>query len=315
MPVKQSELIKLRDGNMKINIPYSVNCSRCIIRTSQIKKLPLILELYDSIISLNLVVDEPLTVFPQFTQHQLNMFKNITSLEIESLYKSQMYPNTIPDNIWVVFPNITCLCCHYIYIPLDNLNTLELSKFSINYKKLPTKKMKEHIQDIFNVVEQMTTLTEISITSYCNIIVSDSLFSNNPGLVNVSIWGAGSILDNIPSIINCKDLKRLICNIDIFKNPYILDISNLKFASIKTNCDKYENIEIPDYIFAKPIFTTIESDIYFSVNIENIINQNGIQFQNLCNIGYDINVFVNRNGYENPSTYNSIHIERKKVVT
>lgn len=314
MPVKQSEFIKLRDGDRDINIPYSVNCSRCIIRTSQIKKLPLILELYDSIISLNLVVDEPLPVFPQFLQHQLNMFRNITSLEIESLYKSRMYPNTIPDNIWAVFPNITCLCCYYIYIPLDNLNTLELSKFSIKYKKLPTQKMKAHIQDIFNVVEQMNTLTEISISSYYNIIVSDSLFRNNPGLVEISLWDC-SILDNIPSIINCKDLKRLNCKIDIFKNPYILDIPNLYFASIKTNINKYENIEIPDYIFAKPIFTTIERSIYLHVNIQNIINQNGIQFQNLRNIGCDINVFINRNGCENPSTYNSIYISRPQVVT
>ena len=129
MPVKQSELIKLRGGNRVITLPYSVNCSLCIIRTSQINKLPLILELYDSIISLKLVVDEPLPVFPQFSQRQLNMFKNITSLDIESLHKYRMRPNTIPDNIWLVFPNITGLVCHHTYIPLDIL-------YDSNYKKM-----------------------------------------------------------------------------------------------------------------------------------------------------------------------------------
>ena len=273
---------KLSDGVFRdISIRTQAQYKRCDIKTSLIRKLPLILELYETITEIYLIIDEPLPVWPQMTPHQMRLFEDIKTLIINSLAPTRMRPNMLPDNLWLIFPNLTRINSYDTYIPPDNLQNLNLSVFHITYGKCKPKSTKPRIQEIINAITQMTTLTNISIESDYPATITDALFANNPGLTNV--WINDIAVDNIPSITNCHGLKVFKLVIDILSNPYILELPNIDrgilcFPDVKPGTQQV----LPDDIFTKPLFTTNPKDIGFE-NMTNIsINKDGANYRNFA---------------------------------
>ena len=274
--------IKLSNGLLAdINIRPGGKYKSCEIKTSAIHKLPLILELYETITEIKLVIDEPLPVWPQMLPHQMRLFHDIKTLIINSSGKTRMRPNMLPDNLWLIFPNITRINSYGTYIPVDNLQGLTVSIFHITYGKITPKSTKPQIQEIINAITQMTTLTNISISTDYPATITDELFANSPELTNV--WINDITLDNIPSITNCRELKVFKLVIDILANPYILELPNidrgiLQFPDVKTKTKQ----AIPDDIFAKPLFSTNPNSIVFE-NIETInIDKEGANYKILA---------------------------------
>ena len=256
-------LIKLCDGTYNnTSIRTNASYKECEIKTSQIQKLPLILELYETITTIKLIIDESLPVWPQLLPHQLQLFREIKTLIIQSQVATQMRADMIPDNIWLLFPNLTELNCYDTYIPPYNLQSLNLSIFNLSYSKLKNKKqtakIKPRIQEIISAVEQMTTLTYISIETDYPAVIADTLFANNPGLIHVLIKDI--VVNNIPSITNCLELQVLTLIIDIQTNPYILELQNLDRLIIYQPPNQQGQIILPDDIFAKPVFTTCKTN-------------------------------------------------------
>jgi hypothetical protein len=281
MSVKPTPII-VREGAAKnARIQTNSGYQECEIKSSQIQKLPLILELYETITSIKLILDEPLPFWPQFLPHQQRLFQNIKTLIITSHRKTKMRENTVPDNIWLIFPNLTQLNCYDTYMPADNLQYLNLSIFHLTYKKFAKKTMKPKIQEIISAIEQMTTLKSIFIDSPYPAKITDSLFANNPGLTNV--WINDIVLDNIPSISLCSELKELKLVINILNNPYILELKNMNNVIIEFPTNDLSGITLPDDLFARPIFTTFKDYLY--IKLENyIINTTGSNYLNLVSI-------------------------------
>jgi len=281
MSVKSPPII-LREGTAKnARIQTNSGYQECEIKSSQIQKLPLILELYETITTVRLTLDVPLPIWPQFLPHQQRLFQNIKTLIINSRRKTKMRENTVPDNIWLIFPNLTQLNCYDTYIPADNLQYMNLSIFHLPYHKFAIRTMKPKIQEIINAIEQMTTLTNISICSHYPAKISDSLFANNPGLTNVWI---DIVVDNIPSISLCSELTELKLVINILTNPYILELKNINKVIIEFPTNDLSDITIPDEIFAKPIFTTFKASLYIT-NLKNyIINTTAPNYLNLVSM-------------------------------
>jgi hypothetical protein len=275
-----SNNIKLSNGIFaNINIRPGGQYESCQIKTSLIHKLPLILELYETIKEIHLIIDVPLPVWPQMTPHQMRLFHDIKTLIINSLVPTRMRPNMLPDNLWLIFPNLTQINSYETYIPPDNLLNLNLTVFKIAYKKIKPKTTKPQIQEIINAISQMTTLTIICISTDYPANITDELFSNNSGLTNV--WINNIPMDNIPSITNCRELKVFKLIINILTNPYILELSNIinctiSFPNIKLGTQQV----LPDDIFTKPLFTTTDIGLENMTNIS--INKEGINYRNFA---------------------------------
>jgi hypothetical protein len=102
----------------------------------------------------------------------------------------------------------------------------------------------------------MSTLTDLKIHSSEECHIPDELFQNNPNLQFISFYGQTKT-DNIPSIVSCRQLKKLRIVINLVDNPYILELSNLEAFIINI----IGSVQIPDEFFAKPIFMTCKSKL------------------------------------------------------
>ena len=283
----------LSDGIFNdISIRPLAKYNRCDIKTSLIRKLPLILELYETVTEIRLIIDEPIPVWPQMLPHQMRLFHDIKSLIITCQAGTRMRPNMLPDNLWLIFPNLTRINSYDTNIPPDNLQGLNLSVFHIEYSKSRLKSVKPRIQEIIDAITQMTTLTNISISTDYPATITDALFANNPGFQKV--WINDISVNNIPSITNCRDLITFKLIIDILANPYVLDLPNINEGVIEfPPSNSAGNTQtILDDIFTKPLFTTFTNYVLLQKIDNVIINKEGENYKQTAK-KYNIQEYTN----------------------
>jgi hypothetical protein len=298
----------LSDGIFNhISIRPLAKYMRCDIKTSIIHKLPLILELYETVTEIKLIIDEPIPVWPQMLPHQMRLFHDIKSLFITCQAGIRMRPNMLPDNLWLIFPNLTRIYSYDTYIPPDNLQGLNLSVFHIEYSKSRLKSVKPRIQEIIDAITSMTTLTTISISTGYPVTIQDALFANNPGFKN--IWINDIVVNNIPSITNCSDLRKFKLIIDISTNPYILDLQNINEGDIEFPESKLPR-SISDDIFNKPLFTTFTNYVLLQKIDNVIINKEGDNYKHTAQ-KYTIQEYTN----EHLCIYFNTRTTQRKTIT
>ena len=222
--------------------------TRCDIQTSKIDKLPHILGLYDTIDTLVLKIDTPVENWK--ITRPLDTIKHLC-LDAQTKFCNRS--DVVQDNFWLMFPNLLTIVLRTVYIPIDNLDTLtNLTSFVLNWYIPKIKKHDNKIQEVIQVLANMTTLVNLEIINTKECHIPHELFQNNLQLKYVN-FARGIICDNIPSILNCRELQRLGLKINIHTNPYILELTNLEQFKIM---DAAANTAIPDEIFGMPIFTT-----------------------------------------------------------
>jgi len=238
----------IRTYNTGKCIRFDTEFTKCQIATSKIAKLEHILALYEDIEALVLVVDCPLNEWK--ITRPLDRIKH---LYLDARTKFCDRPDVLHENIWLMFPNLETLITTNVFLPVDNLDTLQnLNTFRLIHGPSKIKKQDNKIQEIIQILTNMTTLIDLQILSDHPCQIPDELFQNNTGLKYIDLARC-VVCDNIPSIANCQDLCWMGIGIDISTNPYILELSGLDQVFI---IDTFNDEPIPDEIFAKPIFTT-----------------------------------------------------------
>ena len=184
-------------------------------------------------------------------------------------------PDVLPENFWLMFPNLETIITQNIFVPVANLDTLQnLNTFRLVHGPSKIKKADSKIQDIVQVLANMNTLTDIQIISEQKCHIPDELFLNNPNLKYIDL-ARNAIINNIPGILNCRELARLHIKIDLLANPYILELSGLEYFKI---IDHFASAPIPDEIFAAPIFATCTG--VYNIDVESgRINYNGVNYK------------------------------------
>lgn len=259
-----SSYVKLSMGNENTGkcIWFDTPFTKCQIATSKIAKLEHILALYDDITALVLVVDCPLSEWK--ITRPLDRIKH---LYLDARTKFCDRPNVLPENIWLMFPNLETLITTNVFLPVDNLDTLQnLNTFRLIHDTSKIKKQDNKIQEIVQILANMTTLIDLQIISEHPCQVPDELFQNNPGLKYIE-FDRKAVCNNIPSIANCRELCWMGIKIDILANPYILEISGLDQVYI---IDHDNDEPIPDEIFAKPVLATAKISSGIQANIPRI---------------------------------------------
>jgi hypothetical protein len=257
------------DGKNKC-IRFDTQYTHCEITTSRFDKLQHMLGLYDTIEALTLVVDCPLSEWKI-----IRPLDAIKHLYLDARTKYNNRPGVLPENIWLMFPNLETIITGKVYIPIDNLDTLQnLNTFRLIWGASKIKKTDTKIQEIVQVLANMTSLIDIQIISAQKCHIPDELFLNNTHLKYVD-FARNAVINNIPSILNCRELVGLHLKIDLLANPYILELSGLEYFKIR---DHFSSAPIPDEIFAAPIFATCTgvSNIYVELGR---INYNGANYK------------------------------------
>lgn len=256
--------------------------TKCQIATSKIAKLEHILELYDDITALVLVVDCPLSDW-KITRP----LDGIKHLYLDARAKFCDRPDVLPENIWLMFPNLETLITKNVFLPVDNLNTLQnLNAFRLIHGASKIKKQDNKIQEIVQILANMTTLIDLQIISEHPCQIPDELFQNNPGLKYIDFYSK-AVCNNIPSIANCRELCWMGIKIDILANPYILELSGLCQVYIM---DHDNDEPIPDEIFAKPVFTSARISSLLQVVYENVLRINASGPNYLAHVRQNKNV-------------------------
>jgi hypothetical protein len=242
-------------------IRFDTLYTRCDIQASNIDKLQHILGLYDTIDTLTLKIDTPVENWK--ITRPLDTIKHLC-LDAQTKFCNRA--GVVPDNFWLMFPNLETIKLRTVIVPVDNLDTLTyLNTFALNWDTPKIKKTDNKIQEVIQILANMTTLVNLEIISTKECHIPDELFLNNPQLKYVK-FARGVICDNIPSILNCRELVRLGLKINIHTNPYILELANMEEFLI---IDAAVATAIPDEIFAKPIFTTCRtSNAKFRYGVE-----------------------------------------------
>ena len=228
-------------------IRFDETYTKCELITSKIDKLPHILGLYDTIEALELTVDgQPQTW--KITR-PLDTIKYL-SLKARTAFRNR--PEMLPENFWLMFPNLEAIITEDVFLPVANLDALlNLNTCHLTYGVSKVKKTTSKVNELIQVLTNMTTLTDLKIHSHEECHIPDELFQNNPNLQFISFYGR-TRTDNIPSILNCNTLRKLRIAINLVDNQYILELSNLEAFLINL----IGSDQIPDDFFAKPIFMT-----------------------------------------------------------
>ena len=230
-------------------IRFDTTYTHCEITTSRFDKLQHMLGLYDTIEALTLIIDTPLQDW-KITK----LLDSIKHLRIHARTKCCCRQDVLPENIWLMFPNLETIITNDVYIPVANLDTLQnLNTFRLSYGAPMIKKTDTKIEEIIGILSNMTTLIDLQILSEQKCHIPDEIFQNNTGLKYVD-FNRKTISDNIPSILNCRELTRMCINIDLPNNPYILELSGLEQVDI----NDYSDTPVPDEIFAKPVFANFK---------------------------------------------------------
>lgn len=241
--------------------------TKCKLKASNIDKLTHILGLYDTVEALDLTIDEP----PE-NWKITRPYDTIKHICLDAKTKFCNRPNILPDNFWLMFPNLETIILLQVFIPVDNLDTLtNLTTFRLSCWKSKIKKTELKIQEIVRVLANMTTLTDIQIVCEQKCYIPDELFQNNAQLKYINFFQNVSC-HNIPSILNCRELRRMCIKINVLTNPYILELTNMEQFKIvdipllETDDHSQNQMllseEMPDgpkildVLFDKPIFTT-----------------------------------------------------------
>jgi hypothetical protein len=237
------------------------------------------LGLYDTIIAITLVIDTPLQDW-KITKP----LDSIKHLRIHARVKFCNRPELLPENIWLMFPNLETIITDDVYIPDANLDTLQnLNTFRLSYGPTRIRKTDTKIEEIIQSLANMTTLIDLQLSSFQKCHIPDELFQNNNRLKYID-FSSNTMSDNIPSILNCRKLTRMCINIDVLANPYILELSGLEQVEINDN----SNIPVPDEIFAKPVFADFKLSSCFSTPSDRYAN--GPYYNKHCqkqkNVGY-----------------------------
>jgi len=236
-------------------IRFDTQYTHCEIPTSRTDKIQHMLGLYDTITAVTLVIDTPL--------QEWKITKPLDSIKHLFIHARAKFCNrldVLPENIWLMFPNLETIITSHVYIPVANLDTLQnLNTFRLDYGPPKVMKSDLKVQDIIQVLSNMTTLIDLQILSVQQCHIPDELFQNNPGLKYID-FNRSTVSDNIPSIQNCLELTRMCINIDVLNNPYILELSGLEQVEI----NDYSNTPVPDEIFAKPVFADFKLSSCFS---------------------------------------------------
>jgi hypothetical protein len=184
-------------------------------------------------------------------------YDTIRHLWLQARTKYCNRPEVLPDNFWLMFPNLETIITDEVFCPVVNLDALQnLTTFHLTWGPSKIKKTDTKIQEIIQVLANMNTLTDIKISSTQECHIPDELFQNNPNLQFVK-YNRLVRTDNIPSIVSCHELKRLALNINLVENEYILELANLE-AFVITNIG---SMPIPDEFFAKPLFMTCKTKL------------------------------------------------------
>lgn len=244
--------IKLVSGSDSKCIRFDTAYTKCELPTSKLDKLPHVLGLYDTIEALILTIDEPLENW-KITRP----YNTIKHLWLKARKKYCNRPEVLPENFWRMFPNLETIITVEVFCPVVNLDTLQnLTTFHLSWGLSKVKKTKSDVQEIIQVLANMNTLTDIKIYSTQECHIPDELFHNNPNLQFVK-FDKLTRTDNIPSIVSCRELKRLALNINLVENQYILGLANLEAFIITNN----GSVPIPDEFFAKPLFMTCKTKL------------------------------------------------------
>ena len=231
-------------------IRFDTTYTKCELATSKLNKLPHILGLYDSIEALVLTIDEPPANWKITRPHD-----TIKHLWLKARKKYCNRPEVLPENFWLMFPNLETIITDEVFCPVANLDALQnLNTFLLTWGPSKIKKTDTKIQDIVQILTNMNPLTDIKISSTQECHIPDELFQNNTNLQFVK-FARNAKTDNIPSILNCRELKRLTLNINLVENQYILELSNIEEFEI----DNIGSEPIPDEFFAKPLFMTCKT--------------------------------------------------------
>jgi hypothetical protein len=260
-------------------VRFDTQYTHCEISTSRFDKLQHMLGLYDTITAVTIVIDCPIGEW-KITKP----LDSIKHLRIHARTKFCGRQEVLPENIWLMFPNLETIITDDVYIPDANLDTLQnLNTFRLIYGPPRTKKSDPKVQDIIQVISNMTTLIDLQILSSQQCHIPDEIFQNNPGLKYID-FNRNTVSDNIPSMMNCRELTRMCINIDVLNNPYILELSGLEQVEI----NDYSNTPVPDEIFAKPVFADFKLSSCFSTPRDRYAN--GPYYNKHCqkqkNIGY-----------------------------
>lgn len=247
---------------LSIGADYTGKCiwfdtafTKCQIATSKFAKLEHILALYEDINTLVLVVDCPVS--------EWKITRPITAIKhlyLDARTKFCDRQGVLPENIWLMFPNLETLITTNVFLPVDNLDTLQnLNTFRLIHGPSKIKKQTNKIEEIVQILTNMTTLIDLQILSDHPCEIPDELFQNNPGLKYID-FERKVVCNNIPSIANCRELSWMNINIDIAANRYILELSGLDQVSIT---DYFSDTPLSDEIFAKPVFVSAKISSYF----------------------------------------------------
>lgn len=260
-------------------IRFDTTYTHCEITTSRFDKLQYMLGLYDTINAITLIIDTP-----QQDWKITRSYDSIKHLRIHARTKFIDRADVLPENIWLMFPNLETIITDDVYIPDVNLDALQhLNTFRLIYGPPRIKKTDTKIEEIIQVLTNMTTLIDIQILSDQKCHIPDEIFQNNTGLKYVD-FNRNTISENIPSILNCRKLTRMCINIDLLNNPYILELSGLEQVEI----NDYSDTPVPDEIFAKPVFANFKLSSCFSTNYERF--KNGYYYNMHCqkqkNVGF-----------------------------
>ncbi len=248
-------------------IRFDTSYTHCNIKTSHFDKLQHILGLYDTIDAITLFIDEP----PQNWKitRPLDSIKHIC---LDAHTKFCNRPNVLPENFWLMFPNLETIIVLLVFIPVANLDTLQnLNTFRLIHRYSKIKKHDTKIQEIIQTLANMNTLTDIQIKSMKRCNIPDELFQNNPGLKYIE-FDYNTFADNIPSILNCRELLWMSIKIDLLANMYILDLTNLEQFKIKDYVN--DTHKIPDEVFSRSIFTTCRTQ---GMELEPVTDRNNLR--------------------------------------
>ncbi len=254
-------------------IRFDTQYTHCEVPTSRFDKLQHMIGLYDTINSITLVIDCPLNEW-KITKP----LGSIKHLNLDARTKFSNRPGVLPENIWLMFPNLETLITTNVFLPVDNLDTLQnLNTFRLTWGASKIKKYDTRIQEIVQFLANMTSLIDIQIIPEQECHIPDELFQNNQGLKYID-FSRKAISNNIPSILNCRELVRMHIKININDNPYILELSGLEQAVLR---DHFTTTPFPDEVFAKPVFTTCTEKANIDVYDLTLINKSGDNLRKL----------------------------------
>ena len=210
--------IKVVGGQTSKCIRFDTTYTKCELSTSKINKLPHILGLYDTIEALILTIDEP-----QQNWKITRPYDTIKHLWLKAQKKYCNRPEVLPDNFWLMFPNLETIITEEVFCPVANLDALQnLNTFLLTWGCSKVKKTNSRVQEIVQVLANMNTLTDIKISSSQECHIPDELFQNNIlELVNLEAFvinniGSDAIPDEFfakPLFMTCKTkLGNLNCN-------------------------------------------------------------------------------------------------------